>query len=51
MATYNEILNKVSEVLDEKDVIEKIMLSYFKKTEKNTEHLKFIEERVRKICE
>ena len=51
MATYNEILNKVSKVLDEKDVIEKIMLSYFKKTEKNTEHLKFIEERVRKICE
>ena len=50
MATYNEILNKVSKVLDEKDVIEKIMLSYFKKTEKNTEHPKFIEERVRKIC-
>ena len=50
MANYDEILQKVFEVLKEKEVIEKIMLSYSKKDETKREHPKFIEERVKRIC-
>ena len=50
MNNFNEILQKVSKILEEKEVIEEIMLSYLKQNEEKSEHPKFIEERVRKIC-
>ena len=50
MTKYNEILQKVSCILEDKEIIEKIMLDYSKKTETKTEYPKLIEERVRKIC-
>ena len=49
MTKYNEILQKVSCILDDKEFIDKIMLDYSKKTESKTEYPKLIEERVKKI--
>ena len=50
MTDYNEILQKISVVLEEKEIVEKIMLSYSKNDETKSEHPKLIEERIRKIC-
>ena len=50
MNKCNEILQKVFTVLEEKEMIEKIMLDYSKKTELKTEHSQLIEERVKRIC-
>ena len=50
MTDYNEILQKISVVLEEKEIVEKIMLSYSKNDETKSEHQKLIEERIRKIC-
>ena len=47
MTDYNEILQKISVVLEEKEIVEKIMLSYSKNDETKSEHPKLIEERIR----
>ena len=46
----NEILQKVSDVLMEESTIKEIMSAYTKEKEQESVHIKFIEERVRKIC-
>ena len=50
MKNFDDILQKVSKILEEKEVIEKIMLSYLKQNEEKSEHPKFIEEELNAIC-
>ena len=48
---YQDIIQKVSDVLMEESVIKEIMSEYTKEKEKKSEHVEFIEERVKRICQ
>ena len=51
LSKYQDIIQKVTNVLIQENVVKEIMSDYTKEKENKSEHIKFIEERTRRICQ